>query len=658
MQKILSDNKKTFLFFLILSLLFYGNSIKNGFSLDDSYITVTNYPIKGRAYVPNNELIAKGFSGIPKLWRSHYGHEKDAGYDYRPIVMTMFAIEYAVFGQAPHINHFINIVIYALLVFCLFLLLKKCLQEYSYKETFALVCSILFLAHPIHSEVVNNIKCRDELLALLFALLATLQVFKFYELKRIKHLIFSICFLFLGLYSKLSAAVFVGLIPLILFFFSKMDKKKLGYIFLGLVACFIIYARSKGFLITEKSSRSFYHFENPLYTESISFYTRILFALKVFGTYVRLLLFPYPLRFYYGSAMFTTQVNPLDFEVIIGLVFLIASSYYCYKSKSKIALFGLLFFLISIAPVTNFLQIIAGVLGDRLCLTASIGFMVLLTSVVSSFYKTMPTQITALSFIKKPLGYLSGILLICLFYIWHRNIAWDSEFSLYDHDAQYSEKSSGINNLLGNKYFEMISTSDKSDKKKYPQQVLINKILKHYALAIQDDSGMYSAYNNTGVIYFSYLHQPDLALTYFIKAIRFKAGYPQAYENIGNYYDKKGMFIQAFKNYRIATLENPRQYKSYTALISMLIERNLFSSAYPIILEADKNFPKDYFITTQYANYILMSGDNQKGMQKLEEAYQIYPNKKLAEYLFNKWNEFNNTEKAEYYRSQHVILQQ
>src|ERR1035437_9634005 len=126
MQKILSDNKKTFLFFLILSLLFYGNSIKNGFSLDDSYITVTNYPTKGKTYTPNNQYIANGFSGIPKLWRSHYGHEKGAGYDYRPVVMTVFAMEYAIFGQAPHINHFINIVLYALLVFCLFLLLKKC----------------------------------------------------------------------------------------------------------------------------------------------------------------------------------------------------------------------------------------------------------------------------------------------------------------------------------------------------------------------------------------------------------------------------------------------------------------------------------------------------------------------------------------------------
>src|ERR1035437_230909 len=126
MRQIFSDNKKTFLFFLAFSLLFYGNSIKNGFCFDDSYVTVTNIPVKGKSYVPNHPLVAQGFKGIPKIWRSHYGHDKTSSYDYRPVVITLFAIEYAIFGQAPHINHFINILLYALVVFVLFLLLKKC----------------------------------------------------------------------------------------------------------------------------------------------------------------------------------------------------------------------------------------------------------------------------------------------------------------------------------------------------------------------------------------------------------------------------------------------------------------------------------------------------------------------------------------------------
>lgn len=655
MQKILSDNKKTFLFFLILSFLFYGNSIKNGFSLDDSYVTVTNYPIKGKSYTPNHSLVAGGFKGIPKIWRSHYGHENGTSYDYRPLVTTMFAIEYAIFGQAPHINHTINVILYGILVFCLFILLKKCLNEYPYNESFALVCSILFLAHPIHTEVVNNIKCRDELLALLFTILASIQVFNYYEFKKISHLLFSSGFMFLALYCKLTSAIFVGLIPLILFFFLKVDKKKILYILIGLLVCYWLFVKSKHILITEKVVRYFYHFENPLYTEHISFYSRVLFALKVFGTYVKLILFPYPLRFYYGSALFTTHNTLFDFEILLGIAFVVIAGYYCYKSKNKIALFGLLFFLLSIAPLTNIIQNVAGVLGERLCITASIGFIVFITSIVFSFYKNPPAKITNQSFVQKPLVYLSGIFLLFLFYTWNRNSAWESEFTLYEHDAQYSQKSSGINNLLGNKYFEMLTNND---TKKYTQQALISNALKHYALAIQDDSIMYSAYNNSGVLYFSYLNQPELALKYFRLALQFKPFYAQAYENLGSYYDKKGNFVQAFKNYRIATLQNPQQYKSYTALITLLISKNLMRTAYPIVKEADANFPKDYFITSQYANCLLMTGDTISGMNRLEEAYRIYPNKKLAKFLFGKCYEFKNMEKAEYYKNQYAILPQ
>ena len=655
MQKILSNNKNTFFFFLILSFLFYGNSIKNGFSLDDSYVTVTNYPVKGKNYIPNHALVSQGFKSIPKIWRSHYGHGNGASYDYRPLVITMFAIEYGIFGQAPHINHAINVILYGVLVFCLFLLLKRCLEEYPFKETFALVCSVLFLAHPIHTEVVNNIKCRDELLALIFTLLASIQIFKFYDLNKAKHLVFGALFMFLGLYTKLTSAIFVALIPLMLFFFLKADKKKILYVLVGLAVCYRLFIKSKHVLITEKVVRNFFHFENPLYSEHISFYGRILFALKVFGTYVKLMLFPYPLRCYYGASLFTAHVSFFDFEIFVGLIFLAAAIYYCYKSQSKIAFFGLLFFLLSIAPLTNIIQNVAGVVGERLCITASIGFMVFATSVLFSFYKTIPIKLTNQSFTQKPLSYLTVVLVIFMFYTWNRNTAWDSEFSLYEHDAQYSEKSGGQNNLLANKYYELLLTGDK----KYTQQYLIEKILKHYQLAIQDDSTLYSAFNNAGVAYFSYLNRPDLALNYFQRAINNNpAPYPQAYENLGNCYKKRGDFINAFKNYRIATMQNPKQYKSYTELMSMLVESKRLTPALTIIKEADKQFPKDYVVTSQYANYFLLSGDTIKGVEKLEEAFSISPNKKLAEYLYSKWIQLKNPEKEEYYKNQYSILPQ
>ena len=656
MEKILSNHKNTLLFFLVLSFIFYGNSIKNGFSLDDSYVTVTNYPVKGKAFIPNQPLVAEGIKSIPKIWRSHYGHGSGTSYDYRPLVISLFAIEYSLFGQAPHIDHAINVIVYGILVFYFFLFIRKCLDGYPYKESFALICSLLFLAHPLHSEVVNNIKCRDELIALLFILLAALQMLHYYEDRIKKRLVYFSLFVLIALFSKFTAAVFIVLIPLTLFFFSKISKKQLVYFALGSLACFILYRRSRRYLVPDKEIRIFYHFENPLYSENLSLIGKVLFALKTFGTYVKLLLFPYPLRFYYGSALIPTQVSFFDFDIIVGILFVFVAAYLCYRFKNKIAFFGLLFFLLSIAPLTNLVSPVAGILGERLVFTASIGFIILITALFFSLSNQIPAKFSkGIVFLQKPLIYVSGLLIISMFYIWNRNTAWDSEFSLYEHDAQYSEKSGGQNNLLANKYYEQLLNGDS----KYDRQTLLEKCLKHYNLALTDDSTLYSAFNNAGAIYFSYFNQTDLALGYFKRAIlNNPSPYPQAYENVGNCYKKKGDFIQSFKNYRIATMQNPYQYKSYTELMNLLIESKRLSAALPIIQEAAKNFPKDYIVTSQYANYYLLSGQMEMGMNKLEEAYQLSPNRKLAEYLYGKWFELKNTEKAEYYKNQYASLPQ
>ena len=47
----------------------------------------------------------------------------------------------------------------------------------------ATVSAVLFMIHPLHSEVVNNIKCRDELLVFVFGFLALLSFLKYSEEK-------------------------------------------------------------------------------------------------------------------------------------------------------------------------------------------------------------------------------------------------------------------------------------------------------------------------------------------------------------------------------------------------------------------------------------------------------------------------------------------
>jgi tetratricopeptide (TPR) repeat protein len=648
MQAILSNNKKTYFLFFALCLLFYGNSLKNGFSFDDSYVTVTNTPVKGQKFTPNNELIAAGIKGIPKIWQSRYGHGNGTSYDYRPVVMTLFAIEYSIFGSAPHLNHFVNIVLYSLIVFFLFLLLKVSLKKYPFNELFALVSAVLFLAHPLHSEVVNNIKCADELLAMLFGLLAVFYTIKFFETKQVKQIAFGAFFIFLALYSKLTAALFIILIPLVLFLFFNVSKKHIIFLLLGLWACFILYNRSKGLIVTEKEVRYYFHFENPLYTEQISFFTKILFALKSLGIYIKLLFFPYPLRFYYGTDMIPTTLSLFDFEVILAVVFVAAAVLFCIKTKNKIAIFGLLFFLISIAPIINFREPIAGIIGERLCLIASTGFVIFIVAVLFSFYKTVPVKTTLQLFSKKPLVYLSVVLFIFLCYTWNRTSYWKDEITLFEHDVPYLENSAGANNLLANKYFDMLY----SRNSKYSQKELVEKCKQHYSLAIKADSSVYSAFNNLGVVYFSFTGDYQSALGYFLRAVNAHKDYPQALENVGNAYERLGNYEAAIKYFRMAISQNVKQQKAYLQMMRVLLRLKRFKEAEKFFGVTDKVFENDYSFTIEKGNYYFMLEKYDSAAPKFLQAYQSKKTKELAYALYMTYAKLNDTERSSYFKKE------
>ena len=148
---------KTWTYILIGSLAFalYANTLNHDYVLDD------------KAIITQNTFTQKGFSGIfDHLTHSYwYGiNNKDAG-NYRPMSGISFSIENALFGNNPTMGHLLNILFYALLCMVLYHWLRT-LQLMD--QRWLMLSIILFAAHPIHTEVVANIKSRDEIYALLF----------------------------------------------------------------------------------------------------------------------------------------------------------------------------------------------------------------------------------------------------------------------------------------------------------------------------------------------------------------------------------------------------------------------------------------------------------------------------------------------------------
>lgn len=182
----------------------------------------------------NHPLTSKGLSATKEIFTSNY--YKDAmgnSFGYRPMVHFSFALEKSLFGESAKVSHFVNLIIYLLVLFLFYKLLIRWLGKAN--EQFALITTLIFAIHPIHSEVVASIKNRDEMLAFLFAIAAGIFIHKFCTTKKRLILLGIALFFTLGLLSKKSIFPLVFVFPLAQLFLAKTPIKTVVFSLLALL---------------------------------------------------------------------------------------------------------------------------------------------------------------------------------------------------------------------------------------------------------------------------------------------------------------------------------------------------------------------------------------------------------------------------------------
>src|SRR5678809_33000 len=103
--------------------------------------------------------------------------------------------------------------------------------------------AVLFIVHPLHVEVVANVKGRDEIFAFIAELAVLYFSLKWLQEKKSRYLIYSaICFL-LGIFSKENLVTFLAVVPITAYFFTHTyisDKIKLTLPLLGSTLIYLI----------------------------------------------------------------------------------------------------------------------------------------------------------------------------------------------------------------------------------------------------------------------------------------------------------------------------------------------------------------------------------------------------------------------------------
>ena len=191
--------------------------------------------------------------------------------------------------------------------------------------------SLIFLFHPISSQIVFNTTTRNESLALFFSLLTFIYCFKFDENNKPIYIFFIITLFFFALCSKLISVTFIAIIPLAIFLFRGQKEfktrkfKSISIILICLVTTFLIFYYIRSNFILEYNLKFYADIKDLI----VNFLTGFKF-------YLRGLLFPIEHIYVYADNYSQTNINLIFF---ISFITFLISIFFLIKKKDPFLFF-------------------------------------------------------------------------------------------------------------------------------------------------------------------------------------------------------------------------------------------------------------------------------------------------------------------------------
>jgi hypothetical protein len=523
----------------IVGVLLYANTYQHGYVIDD------------QVAITLNQNVQKGIDGISGIFKQDFWEflNQKSGY-YRPLPLATFAIEHEFFGNNPTVNHIGNIILYGFTGFFVFILLQRWFRKTN--PILLFLIALLFISHPLHTEVVANIKSRDEILSTLFLIITLFTFDIYFDTKQIKYLIISLISMYLAYLSKESSIIGLGIIGLVAYTFKQLS---IGKSILQIVPYFIVtllfFFQKNAALGSlggdlEKNLTVY-----PYFIEK----TQFLSTFKLFFYYIKMCFFPHPLIHDYSynqipSGSLSDGSTLAGLVLFGGILFLI----FKYLKERNYLFFGLTFFIFTIFPALAFTLMRGGIFAERFLYFPLLGFSILIVLGLDSLIKSPQETNNISEFLKaKPMIPILFLVVIALFSFRtiSRNPAWKSEFLLTEADFPYAQENAMMQLHYGNSYNEKYAKEKNQELKTEYRQ----KAFTSYRKAIKL-SNIGEAYFGIGRLY-ELNKQLDSAKYYYRETIRLMPNYVLAYNNMGVVFNGMGRFVAASYYFNIATRVNP-----------------------------------------------------------------------------------------------------
>jgi protein O-mannosyl-transferase len=602
-----------------LCIFLYGNTIGHGYALDDAIVITENVYVK------------QGISGIPDIlsndtFMGFFQEKKNlvSGGRYRPLSLLTFSLEYELLGLNPMVSHLINILLYALTGILLLLVFQQLLKNYISRQWINVVnvAVLLFLLHPLHTEVVANIKGRDEILTFLFSLFAFRYILFDLQSQNKKNkqlLIWSGVFFFLALMSKENAITFLFIIPVSLYFFTEAKRSDYFRIAVPLLVATFLFLYIRGQVL----GYGFGDAPNELMNNpflGMSGAEKMATIIYTWGLYLKLLIFPHPLTYDYYPYHIPLMSWNMPIVWLIALLYIAIGLYaLLYMRKKSIYVYGIWFYLASLSIVSNLIFPVGTFMNERFIYIASFGFTLIAGYVIGEMlFRWMPEKKARIV----SLALLSFIFVAASYKTIDRNRAWKDDFTLFTTDVRTSVNSAKVNCTAGGKLLEKA----KKTEEEHLRDSLMEQSIQYLRRSVSIHPTYRDALLLLGNAHYEYNQDYDSTFYYYKRILRSNPNYKLVYDNMELLLSGHEDVDKKIAWYEDVYKINPRRYEVLYHLGNLYgkhkqdIEKALLYLQKAVqVNPGSKRSWKDLGVA--YA----ISGDLEKALEANKKAIQLAP---------------------------------
>jgi hypothetical protein len=521
------------------------------------------------------------------------------------------------------LRHFTNIVLYMFCCVALYVLLSR--QLLPDRPDLAFLTTLIFLIHPAHSEVVANVKGREDLFCFLFMILCLHQALVFVKEQKPLSLIFSVCCGFLALMSKETAVALLVLLPLT-FYFKGVTLPRLRNAFV-ITLVFLVTVVFMGWIDLNNSDPFAYPLlkyllialafiglavlvyrtirtpsmlvmatffgvslvylalrlsavnlapnvpdteilNNPflLASDTEKFATKVFILLK----YLKLVLFPHPLVSDYSfNSIPYVSLTSFSFilSAIVHLVLLVSGMWL--TKKRHVAGYGILIYLLFMLLVSNLIFDTHIIMLEAYLFHASMGASLAIAWLLILVYER--TCVRKPTIVRRAFySFLILIILLGGIKAWERSADWKNDVTLFLKDVKQAPNSVLV---LGNAGARWIDLADTREITGYSMPGEENLPLNDYngQLRIDEDEWTNTVYTNKkeAAIY--------KGIGYLKRAVNLHPRYVNGYLNLGLAYYKLGIYDSTILYWKMAQYfypSNPYLDNYYQVYKNTLLEKS------------------------------------------------------------------------------------